>query len=295
MKKHPSAGRKTKVGNPHLDKPGVGIDEIKEEEEFIPMLNHKSESLSKDGFDRAATSALERQNGQAAIATQIRPGQISPVLEVRLDPARLDPHLVALHDYDSRAAGRYAHLAVSLMAIADQRNCRRVLVASARHREGRTCVTLNLAGALARARQRVLVIDGDLQRPSTLRLLGIDAEAGLTETVGASLKPEAAIIKVLPVGFHVLGTRAQIPNPLELLTAPELQELLQIFDRGYDYILFDSPPLLAGSEALLLRRLTDATLLVIRPGWARSAEVAKALALFNKDDLCGVVLNRIAS
>ncbi len=273
-------------------------DDPTEGAEFIQIVSAPSQERAEatdQSLDRVVPNGLKRLSDEALAFEQTRSGLIRPVIEAEPDPARLDPHLVTIHDLDLRATAHYANLAVSLMTVAERRKCQRVLIASVQRGEGRTCVTLNLAGALARAGRRALVIDSDLIRPSALRLLGINARAGLAETLADRLPPEAAVIRVAPIGFHVLGTRAKILNPAELLTEPWLEELLQIFDRHYDFILFDSPPLLESSDGLLLQRLTDAALLVVRPGWTSSSQLARAMALFNQDDFCGVVLNGVKS
>ena len=71
-----------------------------------------------------------------------------------------------------------------------------------------------------------------------------------------------------------------------------LRAYLQSLDLHYDFILFDSPPLLASPDAQVLLRLTDGVLLVIRPGAVTPAQMGRALTMFNKEDLIGVVLNR---
>src|SRR4029079_6058387 len=193
-----------------------------------------------------------------------------------------------------RAAKYFDQVAVSLISVSYKRLCKRVLIASAQQGEGRTCVTLNLAGALARARQRVLVVDCDLANPSVLRLLGIDAPLGLSEAVHRGLGPNSAALRVQPAGFNILPTREKIQHTAELLAAPRFHEMLQICEPDYDFILFDSSPLLASADANLLAGLTDATMLVIRPGMTTTQQMAKAVSLFNEKDICGVVLNRVA-
>ena len=78
--------------------------------------------------------------------------------EVALKPGRLDPRLVAFHDFDPQAIAPYNRLVISLISAASSRKLQRVLSASAQYGDGRTSVTLNLAAALARAGQRVLEI-----------------------------------------------------------------------------------------------------------------------------------------
>lgn len=234
-----------------------------------------------------------RRSSQDQLATQLRQ-PVERVREVLLDPTRIDPHLIALSDFNPRAARYFDQVAVSLISVSYKRLCKRVLLASALPGEGRTCVALNLAGALARARQRVLVVDCDLANPSVLRLLGIDAPLGLTEAVHRGLGPNSAALRVQPAAFNILPTREKVQHTAELLASPRFHEMLQMCEPDYDFILFDSSPLLESADANLLAGLTDATMLVIRPGMTTTQQMAKAVSLFNEKDICGVVLNRVA-
>ena len=217
------------------------------------------------------------------------------IREALLDPTRIDPHLISLSDLNPRAAKYYDQVAVSLISISYKRLLKRVLIASALHGEGRTSVALNLAGALARARQRVLVVDCDLLNPSVLRLLGLDAPVGLSEAVQRGLSPNAAALRVQPAAFNLLPMREKVSHSAELLASPRFHELIQLCEADYDFLLFDSSPLLESPDANLLAGLTDATLMVIRPGYSTTQQMAKAVSLFNEKDICGVVLNRISN
>jgi receptor protein-tyrosine kinase len=168
-----------------------------------------------------------------------------------------------------------------------------VLVTSANHGEGRTTVTLNLACALSRARQRVLVVDCDLLRPAVLERLGLSAEIGLVEAFNGRLAAGAAVMRVQPFGFNVLPCRKRLDNPVELLAAPGFWKMLQLFDADHDFILFDSSPLLEMGDVSLLAKFTDTTLMVVQSGAITTAEMARAIAPFTAQDLLGVVLNRM--
>ncbi len=219
---------------------------------------------------------------------------IDPAREVALAVSWLDPRLVAFHDFDPQAVAPYNRLAISLISAAVSRSIQRVLIASAQYGEGRTTVTLNLAAALARAGKRVLVVDSDFLRPSVLRLLGIDVEIGLAEAITKGQAPGQVMVRLEPIGFNLLPTRAQVENSAELLASPVFEAMLQMLKPDYDFILFDSAPLLAVADASLLELHTDATLLVIRPGCASTGQMAKAVALLNEERLLGAVLNRVA-
>src|SRR5262249_51787724 len=245
-----------------------------------------------------AVGAVSGVGEEILLETPVRhlPSQRSimrPSREVELTLARLDPHLVTIHELDPQAVSQFNRLAVALLSAAVRHTMRRVMLTSAHHGEGRTCVTLNVAAALARTRQRVLVIDTDLRRPSVCRLLGIDSEVGLAEAVALGLQPEEAIIRIMPADFHVLPTRGQVDNSAELLVSPGFKRLLADLDPYYDFILFDSAPLLNSADASLLGLVTTATLLVVRPGNTSTAQMSRSISLLNEDAFFGVVMNRI--
>jgi Mrp family chromosome partitioning ATPase len=217
-----------------------------------------------------------------------------PAYEVDLRPKRLDPHLIAFNDLDPHNIAPYNRLVISLISAAASRKLKRVLIASAQYGDGRTTVMLNLAAALARARQRVLVVESDFLRPSAMRLLGIDSATGLAEALAKGLAPSKAMVWLQPIGFNLLPTCAQVENSAELLSSPFFEVMLRNLSPEFDFILFDSAPLLAAADARLLELHTDATLLVIRQGRTSASQMAKAVALLNEERLLGAVLNRVA-
>jgi Mrp family chromosome partitioning ATPase len=223
-------------------------------------------------------------------------GQMAyPAYEVDLRPKRLDPGLVAFNDFDPHDIAPYNRLAISLISAAASRKLKRVLIASAQHGDGRTAVTLNLAAALARARQRVLVVESDFLRPAALRLLGIDSAMGLAEAVAKGLAPSKAMVWLQPIGFNLLPTCAQVENSAELLAAPSFEVMMRALSPEFDFVLFDSAPLLAAADARLLERYTDATLIVVRQGGASTSQMAKAVSILSEDRLLGSVLNRVVT
>jgi len=255
-------------------------DEIR----LYAVSERASEAISGSGL-------LVRVDGAAAKLRQT----IYPTHEVSLKPGRLDPRLVAFHDFDPKVIAPYNRLVTSLISAAASRKLQRVLIASAEYGDGRTSVTLNLAATLARAGQRVLVVESDFLRPSALRLLGVDAETGLAEAITQGLAPSQAVVWLQPIGFNLLPTRAQAENSAELLVSPVFEAMIQMLKPDYDFILFDSAPLLAVADASLLELHTDATLLVVRQGCTSTSQMARAVALLNEERLFGVALNRVVT
>jgi capsular exopolysaccharide synthesis family protein len=241
----------------------------------------------------AQTTNEAAQRTQAeAMAVFAKRSMVEPARELKLDLARIDPHVVTFSGSNLIAAEQYNKLAISMISEKSDRPLKKILIASTHRNEGRTCVALNLAGALARARQRVLVIDADLQNPSLLSCLGIEAEHGLADVVRQNLLPGQATLKVNPGDFQILPTREAVDNPTELLTSPRFHEVLEMLESEYDFILFDSAPLLRVNDANLLVRLTDAIVFVIRAGKTSSLQLGKAVRSFTQNHIFGVVLNR---
>lgn len=249
--------------------------------EAFDFMHFSLNAPATDAFDSEAQAAPTPRGISRAAAR-----------EVMLDATRVDPHLVTFYDFDPRAAEEYNKTAITMISAAADQPLRRVLIASAQHGEGRTCVALNLACALAQAKQRVLVVDTDLQRPSLLRLLGIEAGKGIAEVVINDLPASAATINVQPYGFHVLPLRERVENSAEILASPALREVLNECEKDYDFMLFDSSPLLESKDANLLMKLTQATVMVVRPGKTNAGHLSRAIAPLPEDNVFGVVLNR---
>jgi protein-tyrosine kinase len=269
-----------------------GENEEVEEQGLEPVPSSEKFNFMRYSLGTTAMVARDRTQ-QGAQSKALAPRSITkPSNELTVIPERIDPHLVAFHNFDRPASQQYNKLALSLISKAAERGFKRVLVASAQEGEGRTCVTLNLACALVRARQRVLVVDCDLSNPSVMRRLGLHAEIGMYEAFDRGMPPASAAVSIRPYGFNVLPTTHPLDNPAELLAMPGFWKMLQAFDADYDFVLFDSPALGSGNDSSLLVRFTDTTLLVVRAGHTSSAQMAKALTPLAQDDILGVVINR---
>ncbi|HKP87848.1 MAG TPA: CpsD/CapB family tyrosine-protein kinase [Blastocatellia bacterium] len=256
-------------------------DQIVDDFDFIRY------SLNTPSAEELEQTQHEAGNNSFAHGRALRPAR-----EITLDVSRIDPHLVTFYDFDPRAAEEYSKMAITLISSVAEQPIKRVLIASAQHGEGRTCVALNLACALAQAKQRVLVVDTDLRSPSLLRLLGAESDVGIAEALTRELPANAAAIEIEPYGFAVLPMRERMENSAEILASPAFRSMLNSFEPDYDFMLFDSSPLLESNDANLLMKLTNATVMVIRPGKTSAGQISKAIAPLAEDNILGVVLNR---
>lgn len=178
-----------------------------------------------------------------------------------------------------------------------------VLVTSATPGEGKTTISANLAVVLAQAGHKVLLVDADLRSPSQQDTFKLDNSSGLTTVLLYFEKAhkdgrlqqvlEKAILPTTVQGLEVLSSGPIPPNPSELLGSAKMRELLQYLKQEYDYIVFDSPPVLPVTDAVILSLIVDRTILVVRAGKSRSKyvqHVSQRLHEVNAN-LLGCVLN----
>lgn len=169
-----------------------------------------------------------------------------------------------------------------------------IVITSALTGEGKTETAVNLAKVLAQAGESVLLIDADLRRPMVAKRLGLDNELGLSDVLTGRGSLQSLTVDVAPY-LSVLAAGTVPPNPSELLGSEAMAHLLATVERQYDYVLFDSPPLLPVTDAVVLAAQTGGAIVVARSGLVRRQQFEGALELLNAGDvtLLGVVLNDV--
>ncbi|HYN76532.1 MAG TPA: polysaccharide biosynthesis tyrosine autokinase [Lamprocystis sp. (in: g-proteobacteria)] len=163
---------------------------------------------------------------------------------------------------DFAEAIRTIRTAVVLSGLDDPH--RVVLVTSSVPGEGKTTVAINLAVALSQM-ERVLLVDADLRRSSVGLRLGLAATApGLSNLVAGTAAIDECIHQLEGTNLHCLPAGLMPPNPLELLSSQRFRQTLEDLEQRYDRIVLDSAPAQAVSDALVLSRLCNAVIFVIR-------------------------------
>jgi len=171
-----------------------------------------------------------------------------------------------------------------------------ILVTSAVPDEGKSTIALNLAITMAFAKVPVLLVDGDLRRGSLHKSLGLNSCPGVSEFLQEKASLEQCIVRTSYPGMDLIPCGKQAQNPGELLLGPRLEQFLrQIYDL-YQYVIFDSSPIMAADDSTSLAPKLDAAIFVVRFGHS-SAKVAKrALELLSdrQANVIGVVCNDVS-
>lgn len=178
--------------------------------------------------------------------------------------------LVPLADLRSPTAEAYRVLRTNLLYTTSGARQRTLAITSPLPRDGKTTVAANLAVAFASHRRRVLVIDGDLRRPSLHRLFGASRTPGLLDYL-EGVHPLATLIRETAVpDLHLLpagGQRAgSVTTAADALHEGQLRELLRVTCASYDIVILDCPPVLLTADAAVLAAHCDGVLLVARAG-----------------------------
>ena len=169
---------------------------------------------------------------------------------------------------------------------------KRILVTSAGPGEGKTVVSTNLAIVLARTSSRVLLVDGDLRRPSTNRALGLTDHRGVTDVLAGRVSLESAIrFLEPPANIYHLGAGEDRSNSAEMLKSDAAHALFDQLAECFEWVIVDSCPVLPFSDSLRLATMTDGALLVVRSGVTRRKEMREMLTALEGRRICGIVLN----
>jgi capsular exopolysaccharide synthesis family protein len=209
-----------------------------------------------------------------------------------------EPSVVSIDEPQSASAEAYRTLRTSIQFLALDRSLRTIQVTSPTTSEGKTTTLVNLAVALARADQRVIVVDCDLRRPRVHAFFHLDPRVGITSVLLGTTALSLAIRPVPGVdGLRVLVAGPIPPNPSELLSEPRTSEILEILQAEADFVLVDSPPVLPVSDAVVLASRVDATLMVVNNNKTHRKQLSRALELLRQVDatVVGTVLNRLGS
>jgi capsular exopolysaccharide synthesis family protein len=178
---------------------------------------------------------------------------------------------------------------------ADHQGMSRVLVTSTAPQEGKSLVAANLAVALARTGQRVLLIDGDLRRPVLHKTFGIKAVPGLSDLLTKDANAGTAIHTTDHPNLFVLPCGSTNVAAAELLSSPSLPLLLSALDSKFNWIIFDSPPIGPVADACIIAPMVQRTLVVVAADMTLAAAAGAAVDQLKAAGVVQVtaVLNRV--
>ena len=184
-----------------------------------------------------------------------------------------------------------------MFALSSEKGCKKIIVTSASPGEGKTTTCLNLAIAFAQTESKVLVIDGDLRKPRIYRHLGLSREDGLSDVLCGMITLEKAIKHCEKQNLDCITSGQIPPNPAELLSSKEMEQLLAELAQRYDYIFIDTPPVTLVTEAAAMAKFVSGVIVVVRQNYTiqESIQRARTNLEFANAKILGYILNGIES
>ena len=171
-----------------------------------------------------------------------------------------------------------------------------LLVTSATPASGKTTIATNIAAAFAAENNQVLLVATDMRKPRLQKIFNTENTRGLSTLItNPTLKVEDVAEKTYIENLSVITSGPIPPNPSELLNSNRMSNLIEEMKEQYDLVIFDSPPLLAVTDAQIISTKVDGTIFVIPVGDVKTDEVHQASERLKNVDakVLGTVLNKV--
>lgn len=194
---------------------------------------------------------------------------------------------IVLHQHSTNTlAEMFRLLRSNLLFVLGKDHKKVILISSSVGGEGKTFMSINLGLSLAFLNKKVLIMGLDVRKPKLAEYLGLDTKSGISLYLSGH-SDRASLLK--PSGVHplldVVAAGPIPPNPNELLASKELDELIEQYRQDYDYIILDSAPVGAVSDAYQLNRFADACLYVVRAEYTPKQSISEAEDIYKQKKL----------
>jgi capsular exopolysaccharide synthesis family protein len=152
-----------------------------------------------------------------------------------------------------------------------------LMITSSRAGEGKSTTALAMARDAAASGRKVLLVDGDMRRPSLHLLLNRDKEPGLSTFLTKQVSADSVIVDTDTPGLSFMPAGPKPPNPAELISGGGIRALLNYLSKSYDQIIIDTPPVLGLADAPRMSSVVDATMFVIEANRSQRGAIDGAL------------------
>src|SRR5438874_7415190 len=218
--------------------------------------------------------------------------EAAPRLPREQAPEALDPLLVSAYAPQSLAAEQYRSLRTRIKGTENGRVFRAMIVTSPNKGDGKTLTAANLSLTLAQEfQQRVLLLDGDLRRPSIHRLFGIAETPGLTDILMGGATLDDALVAIPEHHLTVLPAGIAPLHPAELLGSAAMRRTLDVLRTRFDRIVIDMPPIAPLADVSIAAGMADGVLMIVRAGVTPKPAIERALSGLEMSKVIGLVLN----
>lgn len=209
--------------------------------------------------------------------------------------------LITFRNPKSPISETFRTLRTNIQFMNINRKLKSILITSTLPGEGKSWVASNLAITFAQAEKKVILIDADMRKGRQYSIFGISPRPGLANYLAASDKNadlidmEKYVQKTEIDGLYVISAGNVPPNPSELLITPQMQRLFDRLSTQFDIIIVDAPPCELVTDAAILSRMVDSTVIVTAHKFTKKASLQKTIKSIKNvgGKIAGVVLNKV--
>ncbi|WP_077302665.1 CpsD/CapB family tyrosine-protein kinase [Virgibacillus pantothenticus] len=202
-------------------------------------------------------------------------------------------HLIAKLNPKSPISEQYRTIRTNIDFASVDKEIRTLLITSSGPGEGKSMTAANLAVVYAQQGKKVLLIDADLRKPTVHYTFRLDNLRGLSNLLVGENSLEQVVQQSDVDYLDVMSCGPIPPNPSELLASQKMEQLLETLKATYDIVIFDTPPVLAVTDAQILANIVDGSILVVRSKHTEIEGAQKAVESLKpaRAKLLGTVLN----
>lgn len=255
-----------------------------------PLATEGAVGVEELRSEPVTVSTVLKTSGTAAAPAERTEGPAQCEVLIVNPPA--DSHLVSVLDSESPAGEAFHLLGVRLRHMRRQRPLKKVLITSSIPQEGKSLVAANLACTLAlRTQQRVLLLEGDVRRPTQSKIFGIPSKAGVCEWLNGERSLAKSMYKLEGPGIWILPAGQATGDSLDLLQSGRAIPLMEQLTSWFDWVVIDSPPILPLADTSIWTNMADGILLVARQSTTQKRQLKRGLEALGNQKVIGAVLN----
>ena len=220
-----------------------------------------------------------------------------PAFTMKGSVNNVSAELVSVHSPKSTVSEAYRGLRTSIMFSSTDNKPSVIMMTSAGPKEGKTLTSSNLATTLARSYQPILLIDGDMRKPRIHKIFQSSHKKGLSSVLVGKDTLADAIVETPVKGLHVLPVGPMPPDPSELIGSKAMEKLIARLKKKFAFIIIDTPPVMAVTDAVALSPFVDTVMLIARIGSTPRQVIKHSIEQLRavNADILGVVLNGVGT
>ncbi|MEJ2053559.1 MAG: polysaccharide biosynthesis tyrosine autokinase [Calditrichaceae bacterium] len=265
---------------------GIGLAFLKE---YFDNTIKSHEEIERMGFNILAS------------IPQIQMDKYEKKLERKLEKVgsiegrKIESRLITHLDPKSPVSEAYRTLRTNLQFSKVDRKLKSFLITSSGPKEGKSTTAANLAIALAQVGQKVVLVDADLRRPVVHSIFGMKKDEGVTNYLMDTIKYDQILKPTFNENLVVICSGVLPPNPSELLASKSMESLMERLTKDFDVVIFDSPPVIAVTDAAIMSTKVDGTILVVNSGQTNRDALTRCTTLLESVGTrpLGILLNGV--